>query len=62
MGALRVSGDPESVRSEMARSNMPNGLHCAQQNKHLHGLSSPLFHDAEAAFKKCCFAEKAAEA
>jgi hypothetical protein len=40
----------------MARSNTPSGLRDGQENKDLHKLKAPPFHDAVAAFKKCCFA------
>jgi hypothetical protein len=46
----------------MARSNTPNGLQEGPENKDLHGLSGPPFHNAVAAFKKCCFAEIGVEA
>src|SRR3954451_20180033 len=40
----------------MPRSNTPSGLHDVQQNKYLHALKAPPFHDAVETFKKCCLA------
>ena len=42
----------------MARSNTPHGLCEVQQNKDLHELKAPSFHNAVPTFKKCCFAAK----
>jgi hypothetical protein len=44
----------------MARSNTPNGLQDAQQNKDLQQVRPCAFHDADGFFKKCCFAKIAA--